>query len=96
VANLLPAEYVQSQGDVNWWVPSGQVFYSPGSSDPPSKESDHAKEHFFLPFRYRDPFHTSALSTEVVVTYDAYDLLVSNTRDATGNTVTAQHDYRVL
>ena len=67
-------------------------------------------QHFFLPHRYRDPFHTNAVSTESFVTYDAYDLLVQETRDALGNRVTVGerdvdptqplvrrgNDYRVL
>jgi len=35
--------------------------------------------------RYRDPFHTNAVSTESFVTYDTYDLLVEETRDALDN-----------
>ena len=57
--------------------------------------------------RYRDPFHTNAVSTESFVTYDAYDLLMVETRDALGNIVTVatqddtgnieiRIDYRVL
>ena len=35
-----------------------------------------------LPHRYRNPFHTNAVSTESFVTYDIYDLLVHETLDA--------------
>ena len=42
-----------------------------------------------MPRRYRDPFHTQALSTESVVTFDGHDLLVQETRDPLGNRVTA-------
>ena len=52
--------------------------------------------HFFQPRRFRDPFHRSGFETEAFVEYDAYDLAVSETRDALGNLVSAIHDYRVL
>jgi hypothetical protein len=102
--------YVHSEGDTNWWEPSGQVFYSPGPDDTAAEELVFAWAHFFLPRRARDPFHTSVVSTESFVSYDRYDLLVEETRDALGNRVTAgernpdptlppvgvSHDYRVL
>ena len=100
--------YVHSQGDDNWWVPSGRVFYSPDSADTPAQELAFARAHFFLPHRYRDAFHTAAASTETVVRYDRHDLLTLETRDALGNRVTvgerdtvgnlivSGNDYRVL
>ena len=100
--------YVHSEGDANWWIPSGRIFYSPGSADPAAQELAYARQHFFLPHRYRDPFHTDAVSTESFVSYDTYDLLMVETRDGFGNRVTvgerdaagnltAQgNDYRVL
>ncbi len=102
--------YVHSEGDANWWIPSGRVFYSPDTADTPPQELAYAREHFFLPHRYRDPFHTNSVSTETFVDYDAYGLLVEETRDALGNRVTVGernvdptqplvrhgHDYRVL
>jgi AraC-like DNA-binding protein len=89
-------KYVHSEGDANWWIPSGQMFYSPGTNDPAAEEIAHARPHFFLPHRYRDPFHTDQLNTETMVTFDDYKLLVVETRDALGNTVRAENDYRVL
>jgi RHS repeat-associated protein len=102
--------YVHSEGDANWWLPSGRVFYSPDPADTAAQELAFARTHFFLPHRVRDPFHTSALSTEGFITYDRYDLLPQETRDALGNRVTAgerdldpaqppvrlTNDYRVL
>ena len=86
-----------------WWLPSGQAFYSPDEHDDPAAELDYARRHFFLPLRFRDPFgHTTT------VTHDAYDLLLSQVKDALGNLVTAGerdqdgvvtaggNDYRVL
>ncbi len=98
---------VHSEGDANWWIPSGRIFFSPGSTDTPAKELAYARQHFFLPHRTRDPFHTNAVSTESFVTYDAYDLLIVETRDAVGNVITVatkddagntaiRLDYRVL
>ncbi|HEU4793790.1 MAG TPA: toxin TcdB middle/N-terminal domain-containing protein, partial [Nitrolancea sp.] len=100
--------YVHSEGDANWWIPSGRIFYSPGSTDTPAEELAHARQHFFLPHRFRDPFHTDAISTESFISYDMYDLLMLETRDAIdnrvtvgerdaeGNLVTPGNDYRVL
>jgi RHS repeat-associated protein len=102
--------YAHGQGDHNWWISSGQIFYSSNPADTPSQELVSARQHFFLPQRYRDPFHTDAVSTESFVTYDIYDLLVQETRDALGNRVTVgerdidptrpptrlRQDYRVL
>ena len=102
--------YVHTEGDANWWIPSGQTFYSGDPGETPVQELAYARQHFFLPHRYRDPFHTDAASTDSLVTYDAYDLLVEETRDALDNRVTAgerdvdptrplvrrAEDYRVL
>ena len=72
--------YVHREGDTNWWSPSGRLFYSPGATDSPQQELAYAHTHFFLPGRHRDPFHTSLLSTETFVSYDAYDLMIQETR----------------
>ncbi len=100
--------YVHTEGDGNWWIPSGRIFYSPNTGDASAQELAFARQHFFLPHRYRDPFHTNAVSTESFVTYDTYDLLIEETRDALGNRVTVgernasgaitrrAQDYRVL
>jgi RHS repeat-associated protein len=88
--------YVHSEGDPNWWLRSGRVFLSPADTDDPATELAHARQRFFHPVRFRDPFHRSAFDTESVVAQDAYDLLASETRDALGNVTTAIHDYRVL
>ncbi|MCX6543100.1 MAG: toxin [Acidobacteria bacterium] len=77
--------YVHTEGDADWWIPSGQIFYSPNSGDASPRELAYARQHFFLPHRYRDPFHTNAVSTESLVSYDTYDLLVEETRDALGD-----------
>ncbi|SDW57152.1 RHS repeat-associated core domain-containing protein [Marininema mesophilum] len=102
--------YIHSEGDDNWWIPSGRVYRSPNTTDSSTQELTYAQAHFFLPHRYRDPFHTDSLYTETLVKYDTYDLLVQETRDAYGNHTTVGErnadsiqplvrqgqDYRVL
>jgi RHS repeat-associated protein len=104
------AGFQHSEGDANWWVPTGRLLYSPRTSDTAAQELVYARQHFFQPCRYRDPFHSNALNTETRITYDAYDLLPQETRDPVGNRVTAGErdldpnqplvsngiDYRVL
>ncbi len=102
--------YVHTESDANWWIPSGQIFYSPDPKHAPPQELAYARQHFFLPHRFRDPFHSKAVSTESFITYDTYDCLVQETRDALGNRLTVGErnadptqplvrlgqDYRVL
>ncbi len=97
-----PGGYVRHDGHDGWWIPSGRVFYSPDDGDPPA-ELEHAREHFFLPHRFRDQF--GAITS---VSYDRYDLLTQQLRDAVGNLITSGerdsddrlvrngNDYRVL
>lgn len=94
----LPSQALKADGrfpasDPNdhWWIPSGQAFFSSNPSDSASVELAQAQQHFFLTRRHRDPF-----GQDTFVSYN-YDLLVSETRDALGNTITVQsNDYRVL
>ena len=73
-----------------WWIPSGRVFYSPDPADRRPQELAIARQHFFLPRRYRDPFHTTRSSTESVVDLRrATTCWSQETRDALGNRVTA-------
>ena len=60
--------YVHSEGDTNWWIPSGHMFYSPVTGHSAAQELFHARTHFFQPHRFRDPFHTNLISTEAIVT----------------------------
>ena len=92
--------YVHSEGDTNWWIPSGRIFYREQGT--PTEEYNEAKDHFFLPRCFEDPFGNKAY-----VRY-ARDLLVLETEDALGNkvstgerdvntnVVTPGIDYRVL
>jgi RHS repeat-associated protein len=74
--------YVHDDG--SWWVPSGRQLYSPDAGDGPEEELAHARRHFFLASRFRDPF--GAITT---VTHDPYDLVAQRTTDALDNVVTA-------
>jgi RHS repeat-associated protein len=81
-----------SDADGQWWLPSGQSFYNANPAEDTASELAQAREHFFLPRRFRDPFGQYNF-----VDYDAYDLLMAETRDALGNRVTVDvNDYRVL
>jgi RHS repeat-associated protein len=88
--------YVHSEGDPNWWIPSGRSFFSANTDDDPVTELAQARNHFFIVRRIRDPFYREDFRTESTVDYDVYDLLVTQTRDALDNIVTARNDYRVL
>ena len=89
--------FPDSDPDDHWWIPSGRMFFSLGTADTAAQELAHARSHFFLPHRTRDPFHTNAVSTESIVTYDAHKLLMVETRDALGSRVSVEaNDYRVL
>lgn len=82
--------YVDLDGDGHWWIPSGRVFYHPDPSATPQQEQNNARQHFFLPRRFADPFEQNT-----TVDY-GHDLLPVSTEDAVGNTITALNDYRVL
>jgi hypothetical protein len=95
--------YVDLDNNDHWWIPSGRMFYSPAIGDSAAQELAHARMHFFMPHRYRDPFDQTT-----TVAYDPYDLLLLETEDALGNrdtvgerdaagNITLQgNDYRVL
>jgi RHS repeat-associated protein len=81
-----------SDTDDHWWIPSGQSFYSTNPAHDAATELVQARQHFFLPRRYRDPFGQDAF-----VDFEAHDLLMVETRDALGNRVTVEaNDYRLL
>jgi RHS repeat-associated protein len=82
--------YVERTADGRWWIPSGRVYYAPHEDDAGS-ELEHARRHFFLPRRFLDPF-----KNVTSVDYDRHDQLPLEVRDAIGNTITSEIDYRVL
>ena len=86
--------YVHSQGDSDWWTPSGQTMYSPVPPDPPNpfvESAAFAAANFYLPQAHLDPF-----GQYTRLTYDTYNLRLKQTVDALGNTVVGEIDYRVL
>jgi RHS repeat-associated protein len=83
--------YVNFDDDDNWWIPSGRVFMSPAEDGNAAQELAFARQHFYMPFRYRDPFGRIA-----TVDYDTHNLLMVQTIDPLENRVTARHDYRLL
>ncbi len=83
--------YVHFGGDGNWWIPSGRGFLSPHRDDAAAGELAFARQHFFLPLRFRDPFGQTA-----TVEHDAHDLLMVRTTDPLENRITARNNYRVL
>ncbi len=81
-----------TDADDHWWIPSGQSFFTNNPLDAAATELAQARQHFFLPRRYRDPF-----GQDTFVDFDANDLLMVETRDALSNRVTVDaNDYRVL
>jgi RHS repeat-associated protein len=83
--------YVHSEGDTNWWLPSGRSFFSPKATDTATQELAFAQRHFFLPHRSRDPFGNTAFTG-----YDSYAFLPTHTVDPLGNRTMAEHEYRLL
>jgi RHS repeat-associated protein len=102
--------YIDLNSDGHWWIPSGRIFYSPGSRDSAPTEVKLARQRFFLAHRFRDPF-----DNDVTVEYDSdlndasknHNLLLVETRDPVGNVVSVKtrddgglesvrNDYRVL
>jgi RHS repeat-associated protein len=77
---LEAGSYVRIDG--SWWLPSGQIFYSPDAEDSPDDELAEARAHFFVPRRFRTPF-----GADTLVTYD-HDMFVSEVCDALGNRTT--------
>lgn len=81
-ALLSAAGYVHSEGDADWWIPSGTQIYP---ADAPA--------HFYLPSGLRD-----SLGHVTQIEYDGYDLLTVKTVAPAPilNEMRAQNDYRVL
>jgi RHS repeat-associated protein len=107
---LTSAGYIHNDSDSNWWTLSGKVFYSSGTGDTPEQEVVEARSHFFIPRRFKNPFSTIRAPGETFVSYDSYDLMPQETRDALNNRTTVGerdvdptvgllsrgHDYRLM
>ena len=79
-AMLIQAGYEHSEGDSDWWAPSGINLYPPDAANG-----------FYIPIGFRD-----ALGSESHITYDQYVLLSETSTNAIGNTVSVENDYRTL
>ena len=91
--------YVDLEGNGNWWIPSGQVFYSHKKMTVQIQNSTlHVNTSFY---------HTvSAILLAIIqlcitiamkpILQRIITCLLKETHDALGNTVTAENDYRVL
>jgi RHS repeat-associated protein len=82
--------YVDLDGDGQWWIPGGRSYYLPTAPATP-QELTEARQNFFLPRRFEDPFGNASS-----VNYDGSDLLAIQATDAVNNVVSAVNDYRVL
>lgn len=80
--------YLNLESDGNWWIPSGRSFFSISNTE---SELAEGRRHFFTVRRYSDPF-----SNVLIAGYNPFDLLLTSTTDAVGNTTESQIDYRVL
>jgi RHS repeat-associated protein len=83
--------YVDLDGDGQWWIPGGRVYYAPAPATP-AQEKTAATQNFYLPERFEDPFGNTT-----TVSYDAPNYLLPLTSvDALLNTASTANDYRVL
>ncbi|KAH7244003.1 insecticidal toxin complex protein [Fusarium solani] len=73
-------------GTPGWWVPSSQAFFAP---DGEASELTFARENFFLPHRFVNPFDTDAHRDSARVRYDQYCLLPLETEDSLSNRISA-------
>lgn len=81
--------YVNSEGDNNYWVPSGRTYFHPDLSGTPNAASipaptpadiTFAKNNFYAPVAYEDNF-----GKLTKVFYDSDKLFIQRTIDAVGN-----------
>lgn len=79
-AMMTAAGYVHSEGDDDWWIPTGISLYP---ADAATK--------FFAAHGSRDVF-----GNENFITLDQYTLLIESTTNALGFSGTAVNDYRTL
>ncbi len=83
--------YVDAEKNGCWWIPGGKIFFHPDPDATAAAELIQARQHFFLPRRFENPFGHSSLAD-----FDSHDLLATRTVDALGNIASAKNDYRVL
>ncbi|BAU54872.1 SpvB/TcaC N-terminal domain-containing protein [Mucilaginibacter gotjawali] len=93
--------YVRTEGDSNYWIPSGTVYNYPdlsatpdATSIPPPTAADitFAKGNFYMPVAYQDNF-----GNLTKVFYDPYGLFMVKTVDAVKNEANAEaFNYRAM
>ncbi len=89
--------YIDLDGDGNWWMPSGRMFYHINADEnnpdaTAAAELEEASRHFFTGRKFTDPFGHSS-----TVDYDQpHDLLMVRAKNAVNNVIRAENDYRVL
>ena len=100
---ILTSEGRYALRDGSWWLSSGTIRFTPQVQDAEAAELAIARQHFFLPRLFEDPFGSRS-----TVWYDPHDLFAVETRDAMDNRVTVGerdangmltvngNDYRVL
>ncbi|CEJ81595.1 hypothetical protein VHEMI01715 [[Torrubiella] hemipterigena] len=71
-----------------WWISSGEAFFSPDRETTAEEELREAREHFFVIRRSRPPWDRPEDPAESFYTFDKYDLLIQEARDAYDNRVT--------
>lgn len=102
----IPADILEGQGldqggyiqwDQGWWIPSGRTFFDADAdvTNPAATaaiEVQTARDNFYQPVRFTDPFgHSTWIEID-----RPNRLLVVGSRDALGNTVSVNNDYRTL
>ena len=88
--------YVDLDGNGHWWIPSGRLYYHTtadvaGPAAAAAAELTEARQHFFLPKKFTDPF-----DHRTTIEYDAHDLAPVKSQDALDNVIAARLDYRTL
>ncbi|KAJ5713545.1 uncharacterized protein N7483_010726 [Penicillium malachiteum] len=80
---------VQLKGDGNWWLPSSCHYFT--DSGTPHQELASARRSFYQATVSMDVFNSRSK-----LRMDRYNLMVEETQDALGNTITFTNDYRTL
>ena len=90
-ALMLAGNFVHSEGDINWWIQSGQTNFI-DNADPLANTLAKAKDRFYLPISYTDPY-----GSITKVEYEHNKLFVKKTTDAQLNEFTVtKFNYRTL
>ncbi|MGV8094282.1 MAG: SpvB/TcaC N-terminal domain-containing protein [Mangrovibacterium sp.] len=87
-ALLTEGKFTHSEGDDNWWIPSGTTRFIQGT-----ETAADARNRFYMPVSYIDP----AGAVTRVTYYGSYFLFVEGTEDALGNKAAVEKfNFRTL